>query len=99
MLVWSMRGRKGSDVVEDGVGGAVFGPHPHGGLVVVVVEAALAVGEGEVGVAEVGALKHDDLVVVEDLHVHGRDAYAFLEEDSGTAWYCWPIRRRMGRMW
>lgn len=74
MLVRMKRGRAegvGSDVVEDGVGGAIFG------FDVLVVVAALAGGEREVGEAEIGAVEHDDLVVLEDLHVHGGDADAF----------------------
>lgn len=56
----------GGEVVEDGVGGAVeFEGHVTG------VEAAAAVGEGDVGWAEVGAVEDDDLVVVHHLHVHG----------------------------
>lgn len=44
-----------------------------------VVVSAFAGGEGEVGEAEVGAVKDDELVVVEELHVHGGDANGFLE--------------------
>lgn len=84
VLVRMKRGRAegvGSDVVEDGVGGAIFG------FDVLVVVAALAGGEREVGEAEIGAVEHDDLVVLEDLHVHGGDANAFLEEDPVPASY------------
>lgn len=62
----------GSDVVQDRMGGAIW-------LLNVVVCPALAVlREGDVGGAKVGAVKHDDLVVVHNLHVHGGDAYAAL---------------------
>lgn len=55
----------GGDVVFGGVGGAV---DFEGGFFGVV--AALAFGQGQVRFAEVGAVKEDDAVVVEELHVH-----------------------------
>lgn len=36
--------------------------------------------EGEVRRAIVGTVEDDDFVVVEELHVHGRDAYTRLQE-------------------
>lgn len=39
----------------------------------------VAVGESEVGRAEIGAVEDDDTVIVEELHVHSDDAYGFLE--------------------
>lgn len=63
------------DVVFDGVGGAVC----FDDLFVRVVAAAAA-WEGEVGEAEVGAVENEDSVGVEELHVHGDNADAFLEK-------------------
>lgn len=62
-------------VVEDGVGGAVS---LQGGVIGVL--AALAAWEGDVGGPKVGAVEHDYLVVVEELHVHGGDADGGLQE-------------------
>lgn len=63
----------GGGVVEDGVGGAV----ELDGFV--IAAAGFSGGEGEVGGAEVCPVEDDDLVVVEELHVHGGDADGFLE--------------------
>lgn len=57
------------------MGGAIF---DEGGVAGVV--AARAVGEGEVGGAEIGTVEDDEVVVVKELHVHGGDADAFVEE-------------------
>lgn len=47
---------------------------------VVGVIAALAFGQGQVRFAEVGAVKEDDAVVVEELHVHGGNDGILLQE-------------------
>ena len=63
----------GCDVVFDGVSGAVCFENLFGEIV-----ATRAVGESEVGGAEVGAVKDDETVIVEELHVHGDDAYGLV---------------------
>jgi len=63
----------GCDVVFDGVSGAVCFENLFGEIV-----AARTVGESEVGKAEVGAVEDDDTVIVEELHVHGDDAYGLV---------------------
>lgn len=47
----------------------------------ILVMSTLIAREGDIGGAHIGAVKDDDLVVVEDLHVHGGDAYAWSKEN------------------
>lgn len=70
----------GNDVVLEGVGGAVC----DGSVAVVgvvVLAAAGAGGEGEVGEAHVRTVEEDDFVVLEELHVHCRDSDTFVEKN------------------
>ncbi|KAF2295863.1 hypothetical protein GH714_034681 [Hevea brasiliensis] len=66
----------GSNAIEDRMCSAIFG---FDGLIVIV---AVTKREREVEQAKVGAIQEDELVVLEDPNVHGRDAYAFLENQS-----------------
>ena len=50
---------------------------------VIEVVAAAAGGEREIRWAEVGAIEHDDLVVMKKLHMHGRDADVAEDEPVG----------------
>lgn len=63
----------GDDVVEKGVSGAV-------GSVGFGRANAFAAGEGEIGGTHVGPVEDYDLVVFEELHVHGRDSDARMEK-------------------
>ena len=68
MSVWTVRGRKVLEAMSYRMEWAVRAILRLDDEVVV---AAFSGGEREIGRAEVGAVKHDSLVVFEDLHVHG----------------------------
>lgn len=75
------------------MGGAVGGEGP-----VVLILPAAAAGEGDVGGTKVGAVEDDDAVVVEELHVHGRDADAGLEERPSAAGGIGDVRKETGEV-
>lgn len=65
----------GSDIVFDRMGGAIDFE-----CKIVGVVAAFVIGEGNVGGSEISAVKDDNTVGVEELHVHGGDTNVGEEE-------------------